>query len=292
MNKRRILVFFVSFLTVFSANGQEETEEKSMQDYTPSILINKGQTEFKLFNSLHTQDEIYNELGERSNLSNRISLFTAVAEYKYGLSDRVTFGGEIWFKSTYVGSPHSSATNVLSFTNSSRSRSGIPLAGIKVKYNPVKKWERFSLQTGLLLNVISDPESEHLDRPLLDENRHLWITKFYYDKEILNRLYVFTQLTAWMSIDKNLANENTSLATPFDLYISYFVTKKMTVYLQNQLWPTYNNEGVSSYFIREGLGLKYILFNNVELDLGYTSFIMGENSGAGQSVNLGLRIIH
>lgn len=289
MNKSIFLIFFL--LLTASVNAQEGVNTKSIQDYTPSILINKGQTEFKMFNSLYTQTQFFDMEGSKLDAGEKSTFFTSIAEYNYGISSKVSIGGELWFRSVYIGGANSSATNVLAFTNSSQSRTGITLAGMKVKFNPVKKWKRFSVQSGLMLSVISDPQSEKLDRPFLDNNRHIWITKLLYDKKISEKFQVFTQLSAWMSIDKNLADENTSLATPFDLFISYFPTKKITIYLQNQIWPAIGDEGISSYFVQEGLGLKYQLFKGIELETSYTTFILGENSGAGQTFNVGIRIL-
>ncbi|MBL4594197.1 MAG: hypothetical protein JKX68_10335 [Flavobacteriales bacterium] len=82
------------------------------------------------------------------------------------------------------------------------------------------------------------------------------------------------------------------MAVPFDLFLSYFPTKKITIYLQNQIWPTIGDKGLSSYFVQEGLGLKYQLFKGVELETSYTTFILGENAGAGQTFNLGIRVLH
>ncbi len=263
-----------------------------IQDYTPSILIKQGQTEFKIYNSLYTQNQFFDTAGVKNDAIERSSYFTSIIEYNYGVSSRVTLGGEMWFRSVYVGVPASSPTNVLTFSNSPKARSGITLLGMKVKYNPFKKWQRFSIQSALLVNVISDPQSEKLDRPFIDNNRHLWITKFLYDKKISDKFQLFTQFSGWVSIDKNLAEENMALATPFDLFISYFPTKKITIYLQNQVWPSINTKGLSSYFVQEGLGLKYQIFKGVEAEVAYTNFILGDNTGAGQTFNLGLRILH
>jgi hypothetical protein len=292
MNKSIILLLFSTFLLTTSVNAQDEPEEKNVQAYTPSVLLNKRQSEFKLFNSLYTQTQFFNEEGEKQDGGGRSTFFTSIAEYNYGLSPRVSIGGEMWFRSTYVGATNSSATNVLTFSNSSKSRTGINLAGMKIKFNPIKKWTRFSVQSGLIISVITDPQSENLDRPFLDNNRHLWITKFLYDKKISEKFQVFTQLATWVSIDKNLSDENTNVATPLDLFLSYFPTKKITVYLQNQIWPTIGEKGISSYFVQEGLGLKYQLFKGVELETSYTLFFIGDNSGAGQTFNLGVRILH
>lgn len=292
MNK---ILFFIligfQFLTLTS-HGQEDVNLTNVQDFTPSLLINKGQTEFKLFNSLYTQSQFFNAEKEKLDAGGRSNFFTSIIEYNYGVSSKVTLGGEVWFRSVSNGSKNSSPTNVLAFTNSSQSRTGINLAGFKVKFNPIKKWKTLSVQSGFLFSVISDPQSKDLDRPFLDNNRHLWITKLLYDKKISDKFQVFTQLATWVSIDKNLEDENMGIATPIDLFISYFPTKKITIYIQNQFWPSLGNEGLSSYFVQEGLGIKYQLAKGVELETSYTAFIIGKDTGAGQTFNLGVRILH
>ena len=292
MNKNSCLFLFSLLLSTVSMVGQEEPTVKSVQDYTPSVLLNKGQSEFKLFNNLYTQKTVFDSEGNYQDADERSSFFTSISEYNYGLSPTVSLGGEMWFRSVYSGSPSSSATNVLTFSNSSNSRSGISLAGLKVKFSPIKKWRQFSVQSSLLFSVLSDPQSKNLDRPFLDNNRHVWATKFLLDKKISNKFQLFGQFTTWVNIDKDLSDENTSVATPLDLFISYFPNKKFTIYLQNQFWPSFGNDGLSSYFVQEGLGLKYLAFKGVEFETSYTGFVLGENSGAGQTVNLGIRILH
>jgi len=288
MNKSLALIPILMILLTLNVNGQN----KNVQDYTPSLLINKGQTEFKTFNSLYTQSQFFNATSEKLDAGGRSNFFTSIIEYNYGVSSKVTLGSEIWFRSVSNGSATSSPTNVLTFTNSSQSRTGINLAGVKIKFNPIKKWEKLSVQSGFLFSIISDPQSKELDRPFLDNNRHLWITKLLYDKKISEKIQVFTQLSTWVSIDKNLEDENTGIATPVDLFISYFPSKKFTIYLQNQFWPSLGSEGLSSYFLQEGLGVKYQLAKGVELETSYTAFIIGKETGAGQTFNLGVRILH
>ncbi|MDG1477048.1 MAG: hypothetical protein P8Q14_07875 [Vicingaceae bacterium] len=288
MNKSRALIPILMILLTLNVNGQN----KNVQDYTPSLLINKGQTEFKIFNSLYTQSQFFNATSYKLDAGGRSNFFTSIIEYNYGVSSKVTLGGEVWFRSVSNGSATSSPTNVLTFTNSSQSRTGINLAGVKIKFNPIKKWKKLSVQSGFLFSVISDPQSKELDRPFLDNNRHLWITKLLYDKKISEKFQVFTQLSTWVSIDKNLEDENTGIATPVDLFISYFPSKKFTIYLQNQFWPSLGSEGLSSYFLQEGLGVKYQLAKGVELETSYTVFIIGKETGAGQTFNLGVRILH
>ena len=148
------------------------------------------------------------------------------------------------------------------------------------------------MESTFLVNVLSDPESEKLNQPFLDNNRHQWITKIYYDHQFGEKFNVFTQFSAWVSIDKELGNDDMGVAVPLDVFASYFATKKLTLYVQNQFWPSLGSEGLSSYFYQSGLGLKYLIFKGVEVEGLYTKFLFGENSGAGETYNLGLRILY
>jgi len=82
------------------------------------------------------------------------------------------------------------------------------------------------------------------------------------------------------------------IATPLDVFISYFVTHKFTIYIQNQIWPNIGNSGVNSYFVQEGLGIKYQLFDGFELEGLHTNFVYGKSAGAGQTFNIGIRFLN
>jgi hypothetical protein len=290
MNKNNCLIFFSFLLLTGFVSAQEET--KNIQDYTPSVLINKRETEFKLFNNLYTQTHFFDQEGARQDEGNRSTFFTSIAEFNYGVSSKFTLGGEIWFKSVKNDITTSSPIGVLDFTNSESSRSGLSLIGFKIKFNPIKKWEKLSVQSSLLANVLSDPDGSKFNQPYLDANRHLWITKAFYDKSFGTKFQLFIQLSTWVSVDTQLASENTNMAAPIDVFASYFATKKLTFYIQNQFWPSLGDEGLSSYFVQEGLGVKYQIFPGVEIEGLYTQFIIGESTGAGQTFNFGIRFLN
>jgi len=292
MNRFTFLFLITLFGFASLCDAQSAEQNKTIQEYTPSVLMAKGQTEFKWFNSIYTQTHFFNAEGSKASAGGRSTFFTSIAEFNYGVAPRVTLGGEMWFRSSAIGPTNASPMQVLTFTNSTQSRSAINLAGLKVKFNPIKKWSRFSVQTSLLLSVLSDPESAKLNRPFLDNNRHLWITKFLADKKLSSKFQLFAQLSTWVSIDKNLASDDSGVATPFDLFLSYFPTPKITIYFQSQFWPSLGTKGISSYFVQEGLGLKYQLSKGVEIESSYTLFVAGEDTGAGQTFNLGLRVLH
>jgi len=290
MNKNKLFSLFVILFTTTSLMAQEEST--SLQSYTPSVLIDKGQIEMKLFNNLYTQTQFFDESGTKKDAGNRSTFFNSILNINYGISKRFTLGGELWLKSVKIGDVNSSPFGVLTFTNNETSRTAISGIGMKVKFNPIKKWGKLSVQSTILVNVIDDPESENINQPFLDNNRHQWISKIYYDHQFGDKFQLFAQLSTWVSIDKELGSDDMGLAVPLDVFFSYFATKKLTVYVQNQIWPSFGSSGVSSYFYQSGLGVKYLFFPGVEVEALYTKFLFGENTGAGETINLGLRILY
>ena len=121
MNKFLFLILIGLLLQTHTISGQKEIERKNVQDYTPSLLINKGQTEFKLFNSLYTQSQFFNTENEKMDAGGRSNFFTSIIEYNYGVSSKVTLGGEVWYRAVSKSTEKSSPTGVLAFTNSSKS---------------------------------------------------------------------------------------------------------------------------------------------------------------------------
>lgn len=290
-NKTTCFILFFLLTTVKGFSQQINTED-FIQDYTPSKLIHKGQTEFKLFNNLYTQNKYFNNRSDKIDNNNRSSFFTSIIDLNYGSSNNFTIGGELWYKSVKIGGVNSSPFDVLTFSNNANARSGISALGLKIKFNPVKKWGSFSIESSLLANTLTDPESKKRNQPFLDNNRHQWVTKLLYDKAITEKIQLFMQLSSWVSIDKELAQDNMGVALPLDVFLSYFVTHKFTVYLQNQIWPNIGSSGLDSYFVQEGLGIKYQLFDGFELEGLYTDFLLGKNSGAGKTFNIGVRFLN
>ena len=47
----------------------------------------------------------------------------------------------------------------------------------------------------------------------------------------------------------------------------------------------------NSFYSQAGIGIKYQIFNGIELEGLFTKFYIGKNSGAGSTLNLGIRIV-
>lgn len=77
MNNTGFLFTVTLLLLTQIVNGQE-LNKRSVQDYTPSVLISKGQTEFKLFNSLYTQTQFFDKEGSKLDGGGRSTFFTSI----------------------------------------------------------------------------------------------------------------------------------------------------------------------------------------------------------------------
>ncbi len=137
------------------------------------------------------------------------------------------------------------------------------------------------------------PEGNNNDKPYLEADRYLWLTQLFYDQELGTDFRLFLQFAPWINIDRQWDFDQSYVATPLSAFLSFFPNRLTTLYLMNEIWPTYGTMFISSYFNQSGLGAKYQLIpGKLELELLYTRFIVGKNSGAGETYNFGIRIIN
>lgn len=283
MSQLFIILFTAFLLLTHTVFGQEE--DFSTQNYTPSVLLNQNQYEIKFFNTIYTQNKFFNNGGTTINEASRSTYFTSTLTTMFGTAKNVNIGGEIWLKSvkTFNNNPFS----VLHFFDTLNSRTAITNLGIKVKLNPLKKWDRLSVQSAFLYAT-----AQHYNKqPYLTGAHHLFITDVLYDKVLSNKFSLFTQLSSWVTIAAQ-ATENNGLATPTTAILTFFANQKLSLYWQNQFWPNWASNGINSYYLQEGIGIKYQFFSGFEAETLFSSFVLGKQTGAGKTINLGFRFIH
>ena len=90
------------------------------------------------------------------------------------------------------------------------------------------------------------------------------------------------------------------LDLPASAFLSYFPTSKITVYAMTQHVHRYTNDIdpvnsndwlVPSNYTASGLGFKYQIMKKMNLELLYTNFWRGRNSGLGNTFNLGIKFL-
>ncbi len=270
--------------------GIQDNPNSFLQTYTPSSLLGKGHWEFSIFNNLYTQTRAADENGNISKVD-RENYFTSSIKAIYGVSKQKRFNVGIILnvKSTAI------STNTLApfaFENNDTSkRSGLGSIAPLLKFTPFNNIGNFSIQTSLSIPLETQSESP----VFLDKNSYVWSNQLFYDFSFAqNKFQIFTELDVnYIFGDKDLGYANNSIQIPASVFLSYFPNSISTLYSMIQHSPTYGigNSGFDQEFTQFGLGGKYQLSDNMNIEILITDFFRGENSGVGETYNLGLKYL-
>ncbi|MGB0402595.1 MAG: DUF547 domain-containing protein [Salibacteraceae bacterium] len=281
-------------------NKSEKTSEvetnkiTNLQEYTPSVLLDKGKWEFKSFQNLYTQTGGFNENQKFTDYGSRSTFFTSINQFTYGINKRFNVGLDLWVKSVLYHEKEDSPFQLFQFKSNPKSRTEISTIGPRIRINPFKKLSHFAINTSFLIPVANDQNaSSNPQEAWLANDGYLWITQIYYDQTFGDKFQMFFQLAPWYTIQKKGEAGPNKFELPLDIFASYFATKRLSFYVQQGFWTTFNIEGdVASYFLQGGAGTKYqVIPGWLEFELSYTNFYYGMNSGAGQTFNFGIRIL-
>jgi hypothetical protein len=157
----------------------------------------------------------------------------------------------------------------------------------------------------VLIPTIKDAEGKFVsngsseNRFWADWDRITWWNQFYYSKT-WGKIQLFSEIDLLFRI-KKYANQYTALDTPLNLFLSFFPTSKITIYVMSQHVPrfTFQPKGnpagtdwvIPANYTASGLGFKYQFGKNLNVELLYTNFWRGANSGLGSTYNLGIKYV-
>ncbi len=259
-------------------------EQSNIQQYTPSKLIGKGQWDIKLFNNLYTQDDstFEDEVGLRQNF------FTSTLEVFTGVSDtkRVNLGviAEYRANGREFFLQDGSVSDI-------RNTSGLTSIAPSIKFVPFGNVGNFSILSSLSIPLVSD-EVDQDTGVFLDQNGFTWQNRFFYDYTFPGKKWqLFTEFNTEFNFgdeEKSFANNSLNLVP--GVFLSYFPSSKFTVLVlaqHNQRLDLGNN--FAQDFTSLGGGAKYQLTKALNLEFLYTNFVRGNNTGLGQTFNIGLR---
>lgn len=285
----------LTILNSFSQEGtgeqegvQDEPQRSNIQQYTPSKLIGKGQIDLKWFNNLYTQTKSTFSDGKEP----RETFFTSTLEAYTGVGEnkRWNIGAIFEFRSNVIGDR--GALEVFKFDgDTDTARSGFTSIAPSVKFVPIAAVNNFSIQSSFFIPLV-DNETEN--GVFLDQKGFIWQNRFFYDHTFPgNKWQLFSELNSELSFGKageSFANNSLNL-TP-GVFLSYFPSSKFTVLVlaqHSQRIDLGNN--FAQDFTALGGGAKYQLTSALNLELLYTNFVRGSNTGLGQTFNLGVRAI-
>ncbi len=262
--------------------GQLLFDSSNLQAYTPSTLLSPGEMEVKTFNNLYTQTAFYDSDGKKMDLHLRSTFFTNISSFLFGFKENVNLGIDIYFKSVRNDESSASPLSVFKFSSGNSSRTALTAIAPRVKLSPFTRFRNFSLQTLVLIPLQTDIDS----MPFLDYGDLQWWTQFFYDKNLTDKFLLYLE-HGWAI----RFGENLSFDSPVKAIFNYYPSYRWTVYLPTELTPTWDGLSWSAYYFQAGLGLKYQLTPNFELESLLTKFLKGKQAGAGVTYNMGVRII-
>jgi len=277
----------VALCAFFKGYSQDSLQQKSnIQQYTPSKLVGKGQYDVKWFNNLYTQTKSTFTDGTEP----RQTFFTSTLEGYTGVgtNKRWNVGAILEFRSNVIGDR--SATDVFKFDGENNTaRSGLTSIAPSVKFVPIASVSNFSIQSSFFIPLV-DNETEN--GVFLDQKGYIWQNRFFYDYTFPgDKWQLFSEVNSELSFgNKEESFANNSLNLTPGLFLSYFPSSKFTVLAlaqHSQRLDLGNN--FTQDFTAVGGGAKYQLTSALNLELLYTNFVRGNNTGLGQTFNLGLR---
>ena len=301
---KKSLIVAIIFLVTFNLFSQEDESKQgsNIQTYTPSKLLNKGQWDIKWFNNLYTETkDLFGPNGDKRDIP-RNTFFTSTVDVFTGVSDSGSFnvGLLLEFRSNVIGGRD--ALDVFKFDGESNSaRSGFTSFAPAIKFNPIKSVSNFTLQSALFIPLV---DNEVENGVFLDQKGFIFQNRFFYDYSFSGGDWqLFTELNTEYNFGKKLERDTNGIQTEGSfannsfrltpgVFLSYFPSSKFTILglvQHSQLIDAGN--GFSQDFTALGGGLKYQLTNELNIETLYTNFVRGNNTGLGQTFNIGLRAL-
>jgi len=308
LNQYRSIAIPADFKTNYytynwSLNEQGTNEQMSkkadeptsnLQDFTPSVLLRKGQVELKSFYNIYTQRKIRNSEGDNVDIEGRQSFFNIQYQVNYGTSrsGRVNLGFDFLLTTFSDGASIYSPV----FRSGENNITVFAAFGPAIRFTPFKKFNKLSVRSAFWFPGGGSLESR--DGFFVSHDRYTSFNQIFFDTELTDKWRLFMEADFIYRIAKEDDQED-FFRTPITGILSYFPTPKVSLYGLYQYSPRYETVtngfdeqfGLSQWFMQGGAGIKYQLSPSTEIELSYTNFFASRNDGGGETFNLGFRWI-
>lgn len=279
----------------------------NLQQFTAGSLLGKGKADITLFNTMYTEDH---QIWKGQEFSGYRSTFmTHLLQVTYGITKnkRINIGVDLSFRSSGQSSDStiSGLAPAFAYKNASDSRVGLTSAGLRVKVQPFKNVADFSIQSTFSIPTIKHPEGLSSSDPSenlfwADWDRYTWWNQLFYTKT-WGDVQLFTEMDFLFRFKRN-ESQIGMLDLPASVFVSWFPTKRVTLYAMTQHVHRFTNDidpdnpvvtdwVIPMNYTASGLGLKYQVLPNLNLEFLYTNFWRGRNSGLGNTFNLGVKFL-
>lgn len=290
MMKTTKYILILLVVTLQTIQAQDESEKSNIQNYTPSKLLEKGKIDIKWFNNLYTQTKeesngITRDIARSNFFTTSLEVFTGTSDSK-----KVNLGVILEYRSNSFNGQN--VGSVFEFKNeAATSRTGLAHIAPSIKIAPFKSLNNFSIQSSLFIPI---HKIESDNNGFLAAKSFIWQNRFFYDYTFPSRKFqLFSELgTRFFFGEKEKSFANNSLELAPGIFFSYFPSQKFTVltFIQHAQLIDLGND-FSQNYTATGLGAKYQITRAINLETIYSKFIRGNDTGLGQSFNLGLRAI-
>ncbi len=250
--------------------------------YVTSAAIPKGTTETKLFNNLYTQ-----RTGSKEALTSRSNFFTSSLSFLYGFTNRFNAGFDLRYRRVSNANLPSSPFGVLTNREAVSRRDGFTQVGPKIRWAPTAALPNFSVQSSFTFPLGSNLEGTN-DQPYIDWDGATWFTQLFNDFTLNDNFSVFTEVDVVLE-DIGQGDLN-RFSTPGTVIFSYFPNPKTTFYTLASYSPFWQEN--YDYFAQAGVGAKYQITPDFEVELLYTGFtnqFLIETGGDAATFNIGVR---
>ena len=289
-----------------------DQRNSNLLKFTPSKLLAKRQYEVNFFSNLYSQTGFRDATGNEVSTGIRSSILTTMLQFTYGIADnaRINVGADLILSAGSVGSSQSSSHFQLFGTDVNARNVAVTSIGPRIKFQPIKKYSFYSIQSSFLFPVANDPEALADRSVFLALNRYLWNTQFFYDFKLSNRFRLFYEFDTkyYIRRDKNEVFFTPNFVDlPSSAFVNYYPNRRVNLFVMGQYSPRYGRTalqeedpdgkfGLLQWYIQLGGGLKYQVTKYISLELSYGNFvasrgIQGLEAGAGEVTNFAIRFI-
>ncbi|MBU3010877.1 transporter [Polaribacter vadi] len=282
----KILVALVLIINVNALAQEKEDTKSNIQTYTPSKLLDKGQWDVKFFNNLYTETKATNN-GVKTDKA-RETYFTSTVDIFTGISDnnRLNIGLLLEYRSNTINDK--SATSVFSFADDNSSRNGLSSFAPALKWQPIQSIGNFSIQSAFHIPLIENETDAN--GVYLDQTAYTFQNRFFYDYTLPSGNWqLFTELNTEYNFGDDASFADKTFVLAPGLFMSYFPSDKSTILGFVQHYQRFGD--FTQDFSSVGFGGKYQLTNTLNLEVLYSKFVRGTDTGLGQSFNIGLRVL-
>lgn len=109
---------------------------------------------------------------------------------------------------------------------------------------------------------------------------------------LADNFQVFAEADINYYFDEGILTKHSLISISGKAFFSYFPNSKITFYAMAEHTPTLEGPWGKNNYSQAGVGGKYLITPHFEIETLFAKFIAGKNNGAGQSINLGLRLIY